>query len=99
MKNDAPGLFWLKTGGILTRAAGSVTRYCGFFRRSQTETVLDYGAGTLRNSLNLARSGFTVYAADLPELFREFLEIMAGLHAAGKTIVMASHDALVCESE
>jgi putative ABC transport system ATP-binding protein len=33
------------------------------------------------------------------KLSREFLEIMAGLHAAGKTIVMASHDPLVCESE
>ena len=32
-------------------------------------------------------------------LSREFLEIMAGLHAAGKTIVMASHDPLVCDWE
>jgi len=51
----------------MTRAAGSITRYSSFFRQSQAETVLDYGAGTLRNSLYLAERGFTVYAADLPE--------------------------------
>ena len=51
----------------MTRAAGSITRYSRFFRQSQAETVLDYGAGTLRNSLYLAQKGFTVYAADLPE--------------------------------
>lgn len=51
----------------MTTAAGSILRYTGFFRKSKAETVLDYGAGTLRNSLYLARHGFTVYAADLPE--------------------------------
>jgi len=51
----------------MTRAAASITRYSGCFRQSRTHTVLDYGAGTLRNALFLARHGFTVYAADLPE--------------------------------
>jgi len=51
----------------MTRAAASITRYSGFFRQSRAHTVLDYGAGTLRNALYLARHGFTVYAADLPE--------------------------------
>ena len=50
----------------MTKAAASVTRYCRFFRQSQADTVLDYGAGTLRNALYLAQHGFTVYAADLP---------------------------------
>jgi hypothetical protein len=35
-----------------------------------TGKVLDYGAGKLRNSLFLARAGFSVYAADLPEQLR-----------------------------
>lgn len=47
--------------------AASITRYSNFFRKSQAATVLDYGAGTLRNALYLAEQGFTVYAADLPE--------------------------------
>jgi SAM-dependent methyltransferase len=51
----------------MTQAAGSITRYSRFFRQSQAAKVLDYGAGTLRNSLYLAENGFTVYAADLPE--------------------------------
>ena len=51
----------------MAKAAASITRYTGFFRQSRAHTVLDYGAGTLRNSLYLARHGFTVYAADLPE--------------------------------
>lgn len=48
-------------------AAGSVKRYEPFFRHRRTGSVLDYGAGKLRNSLFLARSGYRVYAADLPE--------------------------------
>jgi len=51
----------------MTKAAASITRYSGFFRQSQADTVLDYGSGTLRNALYLAEHGFTVYAADLPE--------------------------------
>ena len=47
--------------------AKSVSRYCNFFRYQGTETVLDYGAGKLRNSRYLAEQGFTVFAADLPD--------------------------------
>lgn len=54
----------------MTTAAESILRYTGFFRKSGAETVLDYGAGTLRNSLYLAGHGFNVYAADLPEQTR-----------------------------
>lgn len=48
-------------------AAKSVERYVPFFRHRKTGKVLDYGAGKLRNSLFLAKAGFSVYAADLPE--------------------------------
>jgi tellurite methyltransferase len=51
----------------MTKEAASVTRYSRFFSQSKADTVLDYGSGTLRNSLYLAQRGFTVYAADLPE--------------------------------
>lgn len=51
----------------MTRAAVSVERYAGFFKSSGVNTVLDYGAGYLRNALYLADRGFTVYAADLPQ--------------------------------
>lgn len=51
----------------MTTAAASIIRYSDFFRESRAETVLDYGAGTLRNALYLAQHGFKVYAADLPE--------------------------------
>jgi tellurite methyltransferase len=46
--------------------ASSVARYARFFGLSEVRTVLDYGAGTLRNALYLVEHGFTVYAADLP---------------------------------
>ena len=62
----------------MTKAAASVTRYSRFFRQSQADTVLDYGAGTLRNAVYLAQHGFTVYAADLPEQ----VEIQRGRPAA-----------------
>lgn len=51
----------------MTQAAKSITRYCKFFRHQGAATVLDYGAGRLRNSRYLAEQGFTVFAADLPE--------------------------------
>lgn len=51
----------------MTTPAVSVVRYCNFFRFIDVRTVLDYGAGTLRNSLYLSGQGFTVYAADLHE--------------------------------
>lgn len=47
--------------------ATSVVRYSRFFSLSHADTVLDYGAGTLRNALYLAEQGFKVYAADVPE--------------------------------
>jgi len=51
----------------MTQPATSVVRYSGFFSGSQVDTVLEYGAGTLRNALYLIDQGFTVYAADLTE--------------------------------
>ena len=51
----------------MTAVADSVARYCQFFSWSHVETVLDYGAGTMRNALYLADQGFRVYAADIPE--------------------------------
>lgn len=51
----------------MTKAAESVTRYARFFQHAGVEKVLDYGAGTLRNSAYLMGEGFTVFAADLPE--------------------------------
>jgi tellurite methyltransferase len=51
----------------MVKAAESVRRYSRFFKNRNTEKVLDYGTGTMRNALFLAREGFCVYAADLPE--------------------------------
>jgi cyclopropane fatty-acyl-phospholipid synthase-like methyltransferase len=51
----------------MARAAKSIRSYYKFFTHQRTETVLDYGAGKLRNARYLARKGFTVFAADLPE--------------------------------
>lgn len=47
--------------------ASSVARYSTFFKKNNVRRVLDYGAGTLRNSCFLAEKGFCVYAADVPE--------------------------------
>ena len=51
----------------MSKAANSVAIYAKFFLLSRVKTVLDYGAGTLRNALFLLDQGFTVYAADLPQ--------------------------------
>ena len=51
----------------MVKAAESVRRYSRFFKKQNAEKVLDYGTGTMRNALFLAREGFRVYAADLPE--------------------------------
>ena len=51
----------------MTAVADSVARYCQFFSWSHVDTVLDYGAGTMRNALYLAQKGFRVYAADIAE--------------------------------
>lgn len=47
--------------------AESVRRYAPFFKKQQVVDVLDYGTGTMRNAVYMARNGFRVYAADLPE--------------------------------
>lgn len=52
----------------MAQVAKSITRYCNFFRRQGAASVLDYGAGTLRNAKFMAQQGFTVFVADLPEL-------------------------------
>jgi tellurite methyltransferase len=76
-------------GGVeMTKAATSVLRYSRFFNLQEIESVLDYGAGTLRNALYLADQGLTVYAADLPEqvkALRSHPEVhrLAGLLKAG----------------
>ncbi|HBA88539.1 MAG TPA: tellurium resistance protein TehB [Geobacter sp.] len=51
----------------MSTPATSVVRYSRFFSLRKARTVLDYGAGTLRNAMYLAGQGFTVYAADVPE--------------------------------
>jgi SAM-dependent methyltransferase len=51
-------------------AARSVERYSPFFKYKKAAKVLDYGAGKLRNSLFLAKAGYSVYAADLSEQVR-----------------------------
>jgi len=51
----------------VARVAESIRRYGAFFRKRNVTHVLDYGTGTMRNTLFLAEQGFRVYAADLPE--------------------------------
>ncbi len=51
----------------MARAATSVVKYYPFFAKERIRKVLDYGAGTLRNSCFLAERGCRVYAADIPE--------------------------------
>lgn len=59
----------------MAAVAVSVTKYLRFFRQMQLRSVLDYGAGTLRNSAYLAKEGFRVYAADLPSQVERILEM------------------------
>lgn len=47
--------------------AESVRRYSTFFRKCQATDVLDYGTGNMRNALFMAKQGFKVFAADIPE--------------------------------
>lgn len=51
----------------MASVASSVARYSPFFKKQNIRTVLDFGAGTLRNSCFLAEIGFCVYAVDVPE--------------------------------
>lgn len=67
----------------MTAAAVSVTRYLSFFRRMHLRSVLDYGAGTLRNSAYLAKEGFRVYAADIPSQVERILGMAECRRLAG----------------
>ncbi len=51
----------------MAAVAESVRRYSTFFRKRQATNVLDYGTGTMRNALFMAKQGFKVFAADVPE--------------------------------
>lgn len=64
-------------------AAESIRRYSRFFRTSDVRTVLDYGAGNLRNAGFLASQGFTVYAADIPEQVARIARLAADIGLAG----------------
>lgn len=73
----------------MTQAAKSITRYSPFFRHQEASTVLDYGAGKLRNALYLASQGYVVYAADLPEQVNRFrvcpaINLLAGVLEVGE---------------
>lgn len=70
-------------------AAGSITRYCKFFQQKHLTSVLDYGAGTLRNARYLAEQGFTVYAADIPDQVEKIMRIAGHESMAG---ILASDD-------
>ena len=51
----------------MTIVAESVRRYSSFFRKCEATDVLDYGTGNMRNALFMAKQGFKVFAADIPE--------------------------------
>ncbi|MBI1921029.1 MAG: methyltransferase domain-containing protein [Geobacter sp.] len=63
--------------------AGSIRTYFGFFERKGVRTILDYGAGTLRNARFLSEKGFSVYAADVPEQVRRIMRMSASNGLAG----------------
>lgn len=67
----------------MATAAVSVRKYVPFFRQQGVGAVLDYGAGTLRNSCYMAREGFRVYAADLPEQVERILAMAGRNQLAG----------------
>lgn len=64
----------------MAAVAESVKRYSRFFKKQNAAKVLDYGTGTMRNALYLAREGFQVYAADLPEQVEKLGECPAIRH-------------------
>jgi len=68
---------------MATAAAGSLRRYNRFFLQRGIRTVLDYGAGTLRNARFLAEQGFSVYAADIPEQLERILRMSANATLSG----------------
>lgn len=67
----------------MASAAISLTRYLKFFKKRQLHSVLDYGAGTLRNSRYLAEEGFEVYAADLPAQVERIMAMAERRQLAG----------------
>jgi SAM-dependent methyltransferase len=67
----------------MTVAAASVRTYSHFFKKQGVRSVLDYGAGTLRNSSYLAGLGFAVYAADVPEQVERILRMATRTLLAG----------------
>ena len=67
----------------MAATAVSVSRYKRFFQQKKLLSVLDYGAGTLRNSTYLAEEGFRVYAADIPAQVERILEMSGHERLAG----------------
>ncbi|HJV66115.1 MAG TPA: methyltransferase domain-containing protein [Geomonas sp.] len=67
----------------MATAAVSVKRYLPFFRQMGLRSVLDYGAGTLRNATYLAGEGFQVFAADIPSQVERILEMADSCRMAG----------------
>lgn len=64
-------------------SAISVSRYKRFFQQKKLMSVLDYGAGTLRNSKFLAEEGFRVYAADIPAQVERIMQMSGHERLAG----------------
>ncbi|MBJ6749505.1 class I SAM-dependent methyltransferase [Geomonas anaerohicana] len=67
----------------MATAALSVSKYLEFFRKKEVRSVLDYGAGTLRNSAFMAEAGFRVYAADLPVQVARIMKMASARKLAG----------------
>jgi tellurite methyltransferase len=67
----------------MAATAVSVSRYKRFFQQKKLVSVLDYGAGTLRNSTYLAEAGFRVYAADIPAQVERIMEMSGRSRLAG----------------
>ncbi|MBJ6802267.1 class I SAM-dependent methyltransferase [Geomonas propionica] len=67
----------------MATAAISVSKYLEFFRKKEVRSVLDYGAGTLRNSAFMAEAGFRVYAADLPVQVARIVKMDSARKLAG----------------
>ncbi|GFO63975.1 hypothetical protein M1B72_07060 [Geomonas paludis] len=71
------------SGAYMATAALSVSKYLEFFRKKEVRSVLDYGAGTLRNSAFMAEAGFRVYAADLPVQVARIMKMASARKLAG----------------
>jgi len=50
--------------------AKSLVQYLPLFQKQTGKVALDFGSGNLRNSIYLHRSGYEVYAVDLPHNVR-----------------------------